>query len=140
MGWYSVYGTGATIHGIERTEDGRVRFTSWLSLFWVPLVPLRSWSAVYLGEGLPDGVTDESHRFGDIRRIPHDWGRNVQTFARGILMAGLAVAPSAIMIARTNGRAATTVEMITVFAGILWAVGLVFWSEHLRRKALRGIE
>jgi hypothetical protein len=140
MGWYSAYGTGATLHGIERTEDGRVRFTSWLSVFWIPLVPLRSWSAVYVGEALPDGISDESHRFTDVRRIPHDWGRNIQTFARGVLVAALAVAPTAIMIARTDGRAATTVEMVIVFAGILWAVGLILWTEHVRRRKLRGIE
>src|SRR5262245_7685682 len=138
MSWYSIYGTGATIHGIERTDDGRVEFTSWLSLLWVPVIPLASWSAIYAGERPPDGLTDESHWFTDVRRIPHDWTRLLQTFVRCLLIAAIAVAPSAYMIARTQGRAATPLEMAVVFASCIWAVGLVIWSERRRRKQLRG--
>jgi hypothetical protein len=138
MSWYAIYGTGATLHGIERQGDGRVEFTAWLSVFWIPVAPLSSWSAVYAGERPPDGTTDDGYCFADARRIPHDWPRIFRTFARGLLIAAIAVAPSAVMIARTNGRAATTGEMIVVFASVLWATAPIFWSEHVRRKKLRG--
>ncbi len=138
MSWYSAYGTGATIHGIERTDDGRVLFTSWLSVLWIPIVPLSSWSAIYAGERPPDGVTDESHCFDDLRRIPHDWLRIARTFVGSLLVAIVAIAPTAFMIVQTDGRAATNAEMIVVFAGIFWAVGLIFWSESTRRSRLRG--
>ena len=138
MSWYSAYGTGATIHGIERADDGRVRFTSWISVLWIPVLPLASWSAIYAGERPIDGVFDESHYFVDLRRIPHDWPRIARTSVVGLLVALLAVAPSAVMIALTSGRAATKAEMVIVLAGVLWAVGLILWSERVRRSKLRG--
>ena len=137
MSWYSVNGIGAMIHGVERRDDGRVEFTSWLCVFWVPLVPLRSWSGIYAGEGPPDGVTDESHQFTDLQRIRHDPARLLRTFARGLLVTAAAVAPSVGMIALTNGRAATKVEMVLLLASVLWAVALVIGSEHVRSARLR---
>lgn len=138
MVWYSIYGTGATLYGIERRNDGRVEFTAWLSVFRIPVLPLSSWSAVYTGECPPNGITDESHCFVDLERIPHDWPRVIQTFALGLLAAVVAVAPSAFMIWFTNGRAATNVEMVFVFGSALCSVGVVIASEHLRRDRLSG--
>ena len=126
------------IHGIERRTDGRVEFTSWVSVFWVPVFPLRSWSAIYLGEGPADGINDESHRFADLRRIPHDWRRVYLTFTRSLLVLACAIAPAYVMMIRVSGRGATPAEMVVVFASVLWAVAVVIWAEHLRRRRLQG--
>ena len=136
MSWYSVYGTGVTIHGVERTDDGRVEFTSWVSVFYLPLVPLSTYSGLYAGERLSG--EGESHRFADLRRVPHDWGRIRQTFARGLLAAVVAVAPAWVMIAKTNGRAATNAEMVLVLASAAWPAVLILWLHHVRRKKLLG--
>src|SRR5437899_1825893 len=87
LSWYSIYGIGVTIHGIQRRPEGRVEFTSWISVLWVPIIPLRSWSALYAGERPPDGITDEAHCFADVHRVPHDWGRNARTFASSVALA-----------------------------------------------------
>ena len=126
------------VHGVERRRDDRVEFTSWVCVLWVPLLPLRSWSAVYLGEGLGDGISDESHQFADLRRVPHDWGRIYLTFTRGLLAVACAIAPACFMIHRVTGRAATRAEMAIVFASTFWAAAVIFWAEHLRRRRLRG--
>jgi hypothetical protein len=136
MGWYAAYGTGVTIHGVERRSDGRVVFTSWASVFWIPLVPLATYSAHYAGERPAAG---ESHRFRDVQRVPHDRGRNARTFARALLVAAAAVAPAAVMIRLTNGRAATSAEMALVLASAAWPAAVVLWAAHLRRRKLRGI-
>ena len=138
MPWYSMYGTGATIHGIEHDLDGRVEFTVWLSVLWIPLVPISSWSARYAGELPPDGLRGEGHAFVDLAPIPHDWLRIIGTVARSICCALVAVAPTAYMLVRTNGRGATSVEMVIVFASALWCIGLIFYMEHLRKKKLQG--
>ena len=139
MGWFSNHGTGVMIHGIERGPDGRrVEFTSWVCLFFVPVVPLRSWSGVYLGEGHGDGVNDETHRFADLRRIPHDWGRIILTFGRGLFAVACAVAPACYMVSRTTGRAATRAEMVFVLASAVGPVVIIFWAAHVRRRRLRG--
>jgi hypothetical protein len=136
MNWYSVYGTGAMLYGIVQRPDGRVEFTVWLSLFWMPLVPLSSWSASYVGESV-GGIPGESHWFTDLERIPHNGGRLVKTFLSALLLVGAVIAPIAVMIERTNGRAATTAEMIIVLACTVWAAGLPISVEINRGKKLR---
>jgi hypothetical protein len=137
MNWYSAYGTGATLQGVEPTPDGRVEFTVWLSVFWVPLIPVSSWSAVYAGESI-GGSAGVAHGFADLRRIGHNPRRLAWTFVGALLVVIAAVTPSWVMIERTNGRAATPVEMFLVFACVLWAAGLIFFFEYRRRKQLRG--
>src|SRR5690348_4175032 len=114
MSWYSAYGTGANLYGIERMPDGRVEFTVWLSVFWMPLIPISSWSAVYAGETI-GAIPGESHAFVDLRRIPHKGSRLARTFFGALALLVLALAPIGVMIERTNGRAATTVEMVIIF-------------------------
>ena len=133
-----MYGTGATLHGIETDLDGRVEFTVWLSLLWTPVIPISNWSAVYAGEIPPDGITDEGHAFADLKRIPHDWIKNVLIFVRGIVILTFAIGPCAFMIWLTDGRAATKLEMVFVFASIFWACTLVFYGDHRRKRKLNG--
>ncbi len=137
MAWYSLYGTGATIHGIHRGEDDRVEFTSWISVLWIPIIPLRSWSGLYIGDLPPNGVIDESHCFADLKRIPHNWRKNARTFFLSVLMAATVVVPVMVLAYRTTGRGATPIEMILVFACTFWGVGLVIWAERYRKKKLR---
>jgi len=137
MSWYSAYGTGANLYGIERTPDGRVEFTAWLSVFWMPLIPISSWSAVYAGETI-GAVPGESHAFADLRRIPHNGSRLARTFFGALALLILAIAPIGVMIERTNGRAATTVEMVIIFAFTFFAAGLIIYFEIRRGKKLKG--
>jgi hypothetical protein len=137
MNWSSAYGTGVTLHGVEPMPDGRVEFTAWLSVFWVPLIPVSSWSADYAGESI-GGSAGVAHGFADLRRIAHNPTKLARTFVGALLVVIAAVTPSWLMIERTNGRAATPLEMVLVFASVLWAAGLIFFFEYRRRKQLRG--
>src|SRR5262245_60679021 len=136
MNWFSVYGTGAMLYGIVQRPDGRMEFTVWLSVLWIPLVPLSSWSARYVGEAV-QAIPGESHWFADLQRIPHNRGRQAKTFLSALLLVAAAIAPIWVMIERTNGRAATTVEMIIVLACTVWAAGLPISVEINRGKKLK---
>jgi len=134
MSWFSVYGTGATIFSVERAAEGRVEFTVWLSLFWTPLIPISSWSAIHAGETI--GAFQRNY-FADLVRIPHDGRRLRRTFL-GMLLGWLStVGPLAIVISRTNGRAATTAEIIVAFALTFWTAGLLIYLDHSRKRKLR---
>lgn len=140
MGWYSTYGTGVTLHGIRpsETEPGRVEFTSWISVVWIPLIPLRSWSGVYAGEALSELLPGEGHSFVDLKRLPHEPSTLLQTFARGMLTLLIAILPAAYMIHRVQGRAANKVEVAFALASAFWPVAIVIYLENRQKAVLRG--
>lgn len=135
MGWISVCGTGATIHDV-RFERERALFTTWLSLFWVPLIPVRSWSAIWLCHRPADGLRQGSEVFIDLRRTPHEPLRLLKTFGAGLLGACVALGPMAFMIARVTDRAATTGEVVVVLATAAWPMVVLTWVERMRRSRL----
>ncbi len=104
MKTFSHYGFGVQVHGIERRPDGRVEFTLWFTVFWIPIFPLSSWSGRYAG-GFHDYLREHGHAFTDLVRIQRDPLCYIQTFTRSILIVGLAIAPAAMLIHRTTGRA-----------------------------------
>src|SRR6266571_478159 len=106
MKTFSHYGVGVKVHGIERKPDGRVEFTLWFTFFWIPLIPLSSWSAVYRGE-FHDTIREDGHYFEALVRIQRDALCYIRTFTRSVLVLALAIVPFTILIHRTTGRAAT---------------------------------
>lgn len=134
---FSHYGIGTKVHAIERQQDGRVEFTLWFTVLFLPVFPLSSWSAAYRGE-FHDAIREDGHYFTDLVRIHRKFLCHAETFARSLLVLVLAIAPAAYLIDRTTGRAATTLEMVLVFASACWPVFLVLLIERRRRKRLRG--
>jgi hypothetical protein len=134
----SNHGTGVTIHDIRKTPDGRVEFTAWLSVLWIPLIPISSCSGLYVGEQPGDGIFDDGPSFACLERIPHDWIGIFQTFARTIVTVAIALAPSAYLIYRTQGRAATPIEMIFVIAAAAWPVFIIIGLHRWRREKLQS--
>lgn len=137
MNTFSHYGAGVKVHAIEQRPDGKVEFTLWFTVFWIPIIPLSSWAALYAGELTPDGIREDGHSFRDVVRVKRDTIRYVQTFAYSILTLGFAVAPAAILIERTNGRAATSIEMVFLFASAAWPVVIILLIERHRRRLLK---
>jgi len=140
MGWYSVNGTGLTLHGASRSsvDQNRVEFTSWISILWVPVIPIRSYSARYLGETPPTRITDEDLAFADVKPIPHDSRKLVKTFLHGVFALILCVGPISFLIMRTDGRAATKLEMAAILALCCLPVYVVMTMESRRKSAFRG--
>lgn len=135
---FTHYGVGITAFDIERKPSGRVEFTLWATVFFLPVWPLSSWSAAYGGPVRPDGIKEDGHRFDDALRIQRDFISYAQTFTSAILVLSIAVAPITYFIFRTNHRAATDGEMVLVFASCVWPVVVVNLVERRRRKLLTG--
>ena len=131
------HGTGINVQAIEPQRDDRVEFTLWFTIFFIPILPLSSWSGVYGGEVL-DAIREEGHYFKDLVRINRGLLCHLQTFVRSLFVLVLAIAPSAYVIDRTSGRAATQAEMILVFASAVWPVLVVILLERQRRRLLSG--
>ncbi|HKW28631.1 MAG TPA: hypothetical protein VJT54_04800 [Verrucomicrobiae bacterium] len=135
---FSHYGVGIKAFAIERKPNGRVEFTLWATVFFMPVWPLSSWSAIYAGPVRPDGIKEDGHRFDDPVRIQRDFISSAQTFTAAILVLAIAIAPVSYFIFRTTSRGATPLEMILVFAACAWPVVLVNLVERRRRKLLTG--
>ena len=131
-------GTGIVIYGVERNLDGRVEFTTWLCALWIPLIPMATWSAQYLGELPPDGISDESHTFIDIQKTSHDGFRLITTFVRGALCLTSIVAPIGYMILRIDGRAATKLEFCIIIMLCIWPTALLAIIQKRRKRELNG--
>jgi hypothetical protein len=137
MKLYSWNGTGLMMYGVHPDEEGRVGFTVWLCLLFLPLIPLSSWSGKYIGEAEADGLFLGGAYLTDLQRCSHDHLRNLQTFLGGIGLALLAVLPAAVMIHITNHRKATNLELVALFAAAFWAVGIILYVEHRRKRLLK---
>lgn len=135
---FTHYGVGIKAFAIERKPNGRVEFTLWATVFFLPIWPLSSWSAIYAGPVRPDGIKEDGHRFNDVVRIQRDFFTFAQTVSAAIMVLTVAIAPIAYLIFRTTGRAATNIEMILIFASCVWPVVVVNLVERRRRKLLTG--
>jgi hypothetical protein len=72
-----------------------VKFTLWATVFFMPVWPLSSWSAIYAGPVRPDGIKEDGHRFDDPVRIQRDIISYVQTLSASAVMLALAIGPAA---------------------------------------------
>jgi len=147
LSWYIARcGTGTTIYGIQRAPDRRIQFTVWLTILWVPIVPISSWSGFYSAhvgwiryKEAEDLGRFEEGSFVDLVQQPHDWARMARTFLYAWLLVSIAGAPSAYMIWRTHGRGATNLELPFVLASAAWPLILVVWTNRVKRRKLQGI-
>lgn len=135
---FSHYGMGTKAYAIERKEDGRVEFTIWGTLFWLPVIPRSFWSAYYVGPSQPDSIKEDGHRFADESKIHRGLLSYVLSVAISLLMLALAVSPICYLIFWTAGRAASTLEMVLVYAACMWPVVLILLMERRRNKLLTG--
>jgi hypothetical protein len=138
MGWFSFCGTGFTLHGIRPAPGGRVAFTVWLSVCWLPLIPVSSWTGRYAGEVLAGYPFVEEAYLADRTRIPHEWGRLARTFAGGIVILVVAFAPAAAMLILVEGRAASPLEAALLLITAAWPALVVLGAESLKRRRMRA--
>jgi len=135
---FTHYGVGIKAFAIERKPNGRVEFTLWATVFFLPIWPLSSLSAIYAGPVRPDGIKEDGHRFDDAVGIERDFISYVQTITTAMMVLAIAILPISYSIFRTSGRGATTFEMILVYASCVWPVVVVNLVERHRRKLLTG--
>lgn len=131
----SLDGCGLRVLGIHPLERHEIRVTVWLTLFYVPLLPLATWRVTYAGEALTfvDGI-DDVLLFRKIERLPLDFGGAVRTLFIGWGAFLFGSLPLVLIFLRVMNRAANTVEMILLFASVLWLCGVAFVHMHWQKK------
>ena len=137
-GGWSFYGTGLRLHDLEPEPPDLVVVTHWLTLFFIPVAPLRRVKCRYLGEVLSEGATDSALRFEVVERLPLSWSSVCATYLWSWIALFATLGPIAFLIWRTQGRAATTAEMIVLLICTVGLGLLPFYVEWRQRQVLEG--
>jgi hypothetical protein len=138
MGGWSIYGTGVRIYGLEPEPPDCVVLTQWLTLFFIPVAPLRRAKCRYHGEAFSDGHTDAALRFELVERLPLSTSSICATYFLSWAALLATIGPIAWMIWRTQNRAATVPEMIAVLAFTVGLALLPFFVEWRHKQVLEA--
>ncbi len=128
-------GIGLKRFGIRPVPPDQVEFTTWLAILWIPIVPISSWRARYIGTPSVHDPFIEAC-FENPERIARDWDSIFLTYFKALAMLVVALAPAGYLIWRVEGRAATTPEMIAVVASAGWPLAVLFACHRLRLRML----
>src|SRR5262245_47635014 len=98
MRGFSVYGCGVMQLGLCRDEEGRLETTRWVTLFYLPLLPVARWRVRYVTMALPGPKEDETFVFAPVERLPLEAASVVWTAWCGWSLVALAIAPALLCI------------------------------------------
>jgi hypothetical protein len=129
-----VFGCGVMQLGLRRDRAGSLEITRWVTLGYLPLLPLSRWRVRYTGMALPGPLEDPSFVCEALGRLPLDATGVLGTALCGWCLVALAVGP-ALACAFGIQTPASTLQMALVFASCSWPL-LVLIAVHQRRRAL----
>lgn len=132
---YSVLGCGSMLLGLCRDEEGRLETTRWLTLFYLPVLPLWRWRVEYCGMAGGEYQDDETPLFTPLSRLPLDLEGTSRTLLAGWLLGAVAVGPAVTAALLVNPPVPTWL-MVCVLATAFWPVALRFWIMHRQRAFL----
>jgi len=132
---YSVLGCGSMLLGLRRDEEGRLETTRWLTLFYVPILPLSRWQVEYSGMTGGEYQDDETPSFFPLARLSLDLEGTARTLLGGWLLGAAAVGPAVVAASLVKPPVPAWL-MIGVLATAAWPVALLLWIMHRRRAFL----
>jgi hypothetical protein len=121
----------------RRAPDGGLETTRWLTLCYVPLVPLSRWRVRVVGRVIPRPREDGAFLFEPLERLPLSLGAAFTTAVGGWCLAALGLGPLAACLVECAGTA-RFVQMAVFFPACVWPAVLVEWVERRRRAVIQG--
>jgi hypothetical protein len=134
-GW-SVFGCGVMQLGLRRGREGGLETTRWVTLCYLPVLPLSRWRVRYAGLPLPQSLEDESFAFEPLGRLPLSAGGVLRTAWCGWCLVALAVGPALACAFGIQG-AANNFEMALAFASCCWPLLVLLAVQRRRRVFVR---
>ena len=126
---YSVNGTGIRLRDYRATGAGVYEATRWLTLFFIPLLPISTW-LIRPGTAEGSGLGVE-YQFQIIGSRPLRLAAVVRTYARTIA----AIIPLALLIWLDPAHGtAVWFETTVVIAACVWSFALIFFGERSGRR------
>jgi hypothetical protein len=120
--------------GLRRDADG-LETTRWLTLLYLPLIPLSRWRVRPAGVVFPvEYHVDESFRFHPVERLPLDIAGTLLTVTARWLLVAIAVGP-AVGCAFALQAPVSVFEFAVAMASCAWPLA-VFWLVQRRAKTI----
>ena len=138
---HSMYGTGLRWMSFECVLPDRVAATRWLTVFYVPLLPLHRRVCRYVGSDvdITFGLHEvESPVFEKHETIPLALSATLSTYAWALVTCCFLFGPIGFMIWWTNQRAALPLEIGFIFLWIAVTGMFPFWKWHRDRDFLES--
>jgi hypothetical protein len=132
-GW-SVFGCGVMQLGLRRHHEGGLETTRWVTLCYLPLLPLSRWRVRYAGMALAGPLEDLSFAFEPLERLPLAAGGALATACSGWCLGAPALGPALACAFGIQGPA-NNFQMALVFASCGWPL-LVLLAVQRRWRAL----
>ena len=123
---FSIYGTGLRVYGLEAEPPDRVIVTQWVSVCFVPIIPLRRLKCRYLGEGESTPHWETGLVFELIEPLDLSLASIVATYVAAVVAVVVALGPIVLILWRIANRAAVPIEAAFAIASATWPVVFVF--------------
>lgn len=137
MRGFSIYGCGPRQLGLRRDADG-LEMTRWLTVLYLPLIPLSRWRVRPAGVVFPvEYHVDESFRFHPVERLPLDVVSAIRTATAGWLLVAIAVGP-AVGCAFALQAPVSVVEFAVAMASCAWPLAVLLWVQRRAKKIVRA--
>jgi hypothetical protein len=122
---YSVNGTGVRLLDYRAVAPGVYEVTRWLTLFFIPLVPISTW-IIRPGTTEDNGLSTEfSYQILDTRPL------SLTAVARKYALTALAVLPFfALLTLASPGQMPKWLELTLVLLSVAWFLGLLLHGER----------
>ena len=136
MNDFTFYGTGLRLYGMRPETDNTVVVTQWITLFFVPVIPLRRARCLFTGEHT--GIGDPGFGVAILERLPLSLIECLETYYFSAVMVLITLGPAAYMIFRVQNRAANNWEFVAVCLSALWPVAVIHFVESRNKRLLLG--
>jgi hypothetical protein len=132
----SILGCGLMTLSHHRLQDGSFEATLWVTVLYLPVLPLSRWKVKYFGEAFTwCPHNDPAFCFGKLQPLPLDPFKLLQTYSFGFLTAIVAVAPSAAFVLSNRG-AMNMLEIALMLLSAAWPVALIVGRFERQRRVL----
>jgi hypothetical protein len=123
--------------GLRHDEEGFLETTRWITLLFVPIVPLSRWRVRYAGTASQLGPdNDESFVFHPIDRLPLDLLGVIQTALSGYCLVAIAIGP-AVGCVFAIPCPPNAIQMVFVLGTCVWPLAVTIWVERRWRAVVQ---
>jgi hypothetical protein len=135
---YSVLGTGIRLSSFEREQSDALVATLWFTVLFIPVIPLRRFRCRYLGVSPITHQHDGSPCFAVLDRLPLSPFAILASYGLALVSIVAALVPFSLVLWLTNGRAASSFEVVLALLATAWPLLFLIILERRQRQMLEA--